>query len=168
MITLSKAVQEAIAAGLPGMVANELKDFIVKAEKDAVALQRLTEQLTDRERTITELRGQLEKHRSLEEREVEIAKSAAANQEKELTLLKREAFIEAKIAQAELSGVKDTMTQFLRNTTVRQTVIADVSKPVDGMAPSSGNGYNSPGIPGMLQRNHDGKPDTTTTERTEE
>jgi hypothetical protein len=52
----------------------------------------------------------------------------------------------------------------VRNTTFRQTVVADVAKPVDGHP--GGNGYA--GGPGYLTRNGDGRPDTTTTTETTE
>lgn len=165
MTILSAAVQQAIQADLPGMVATELKDFIAKAEKDAQNVQRLTEQLANSESKVSELRSVIQKHLELDTREAEIEKQTNALFEKELSLLRREAFMDAKTAQAELQGVKETTSQFLRNVTFRENVIADVSKPVEG-SPSPGQGMY--GTPGMLQRNGDGKPDTTTVTRTAE
>jgi len=164
MSQLSQAVQEAIQKDLPGLAAGELKTFIAKAEQTEKELTEARALLVIRNKTIAEQTVQLEQHKALNERQAELNKYSSELQQKELALLKREAVLEAKIATAELNGVKETMDAFLKNTTVRKTVIADVSKPVDGMPSSQ---YAS-GSAGTLQRNYDGRPDTTTTTETEE
>jgi hypothetical protein len=164
MSTLSQAVQEAIQKDLPGIAANELAQFIKNAERTAELLETTKKHVAVLTEQNNRLTDDLNKHRSLDEREAELAKREAATQTRELELLRQEAGLAAKIAQAELAGVKDTMGAFLRNTTFRQTVVADVAKPVDGHP--GGNGYN--GSPGYLTRNPDSRPDTTTTTETTE
>lgn len=158
MNNLSSAVQEAIQKDLPGLVAGELKDFIVAAEDTANKLQRRQEELAASQREVQILRDTLAQHRDIAVREAEVEKQVKAVQEKEMSLLRREAALEGKLAYAELQGVKDTMSHFLRNVTVRQNVVADVAKAVDGMP---GNGQGTYGTPGHLVR--DQRPDTTTT-----
>jgi hypothetical protein len=164
MTALSESVQKAIKDGLPGMVAGELSDFITQAERTARALEEAKQRIKTLEETNEQQREALNKHAAYEVRERELAKIAAEQRETELTLLRREAQLDAKIAQAELAGVKDTQAAFLRNVTVRQTVISDASKSVAGSA--GGNGYT--GTPGYLARNSDGRPDTTTSTQEQE
>lgn len=161
-MSISQAVQEAIKANLPGMVAGELQEFIAQAKKTETELANATALLKVRNEKIDELQAILTGHKELAVREQAVAKREADQSVNELALLRRECFLEAKLAQAELTGVKDTVNLFLRNVTVRQTVVADVAKPVEGMPP--GNGLS--GYGGMLQR--DQKPDTTTTSETQE
>lgn len=159
---LSQAVQVAISQNLTGVVAGELSDFIEKAKQTETRLERSREENASLNRQITDLQGTISAHRSLAEREGAVASRETAVQTKEIELIKREAAIEAKIAQAELSGVRYSMEAFLKNATVRETVVSDVAKPVEGSP--GGNGYA--GGPGYLARDH--KPDTTTTTRTTE
>lgn len=162
MTSLSQAVQEAIKNDLPGLAANELSQFIKQAETTASALKNAESRITAMEIVESQLRAELSKHNSLDARERNLTEITTQQQAKELELLKREAFMEAKIAQAELGGVKYSMESFLRNVTVRSTVISDVAKPVDGI--HGGNGYS--GSPGYLAR--DPRPDTHTTTETPE
>ena len=158
MTTLSQAVQEAIQKDLPGLAAHELATFIKNAEADALALVKAKEQLATANTRIAELKEKMDEHLDLDVRRAHLEKVAVDQQAVELALLKREAQLDAQIARAELAGVKDTVGSFLRNVTVRQTVVEDVAKPVVG-SPAGGNGYN--GSPGYLVR--DSRPDTTTT-----
>ena len=123
MSTLSQAVQEAIQKDLPGFVAGELKTFIAQAEQTARDLASV-KALLDAERSITaNQKKELNQHAELSQREREIAAALAAVQQRELDLLKREAGMDAAVAKAELAGVKDTANMFLRNVTVRQTIV---------------------------------------------
>lgn len=156
MTTLSQSVQDAIQAGLPGMVAGELKTFISNAERTAKDLESSRNTITAQERDIANYRREVEKHDALDVRQRDLDKQLAEINAKELALIRSEAALEGAIAKAELSGVKDTMAHFLRNTTVRETVSSSIMKPVDGVAPGqSSNGYNNPGCPGTLQQAHD-------------
>jgi hypothetical protein len=159
---LSQAVQAAISQNLTGVVAGELSDFIEKAKQTEARLERSREENASLSRQIADLQGQINAHRALAERENAVATRESAAQAKEIELIKREASIDAKIAQAELGGVKYSMEAFLKNATVRETVVSDVAKPVDGFP--GGNGMS--GGPGYLVRDH--RPDTTTVTRTTE
>lgn len=156
MTTLSQAVQEAIQKDLPGIAANELSTFIKNAENTARELERARSEVSAKADRIERMEATLAVHVELAKREQEVTKREDDIIAKDLALSKREAQLDAKIAQAELGGVKETMNAFLRNVTVRQTIIADVSKPVDGVP---GSQYNSGG-PGFLARSPN--PDTTT------
>ena len=159
---LSQAVQAAIAENLSGVIAGELKGFIEEANERAKELERTQAALKSVQAEANQLRERLNAHQELIAREQALAARENAAQQKEIDLIKREAGIDAKIAQAELGGVKYSMEAFLKNVTVRTNVVSDVAKPVSG-APS-GNGYS--GGPGYLAR--DVKSDTQTTTRTEE
>lgn len=161
---LSSAVQEAIRSNLSGVVAGELSDFIEKAKKQVVELERMREDRARLTKSVDELQARLNAHLELGARETALSEREKTVQASELTLLKREATLDAKVAQAELGGVRYSMEAFLKNTTVRQTVVSDVAKPVEGW--SGGNG--SIGGPGYLARSPDGRPDTTTTTETTE
>lgn len=160
--TLSQSVQEAIRQNLSGVVAGELSDFIEQSKRQKVELERTREQNASMKTEIEDLLTRLQSHRNMDERESEMAKRESVVQFNEIELLKHEAFLEAKIAHAELSGVKYSMEAFLKNATVRETVVANVAKPVEGYP--GGNGMS--GGPGFLTRDH--QPDTTTTTRTTE
>ena len=151
-MSISQEIQDAIQKGLPGMVAGELKDFIAQAERTAKDLDGTKASLALSQDKVAALNAQLEQHRSIDEKQAKLEATARANQETELALLKREAGLDAKIALAELGGVKETMNSFLRNVSVRQTVVSDVAKPVDGVATGPNGNY---GMPGTLQRTVD-------------
>lgn len=159
-MSLSQAVQEAIQKDLPGLAANELKTFIAEAEQTKQRLANTMSALEGERNRVKELEATLASHRLLAEREQAVDAAEKKLQKAEIEMLKREAKMEAAVAQSELTGVKDTMAAFLKNPTIRTTVISDVSKPLAGSP--GGNGYQ--GSPGVLARNYDGKPDTTTTE----
>lgn len=161
---LSSAVQEAIRSNLSGVVAGELSDFIEKSKKQAAELERVYSAKATLERTTADLQARLSAHGGLDVRESAVAEREKAAQARELELLKREAVLDAKVAQAELGGVKYSMEAFLRNAIIRETVVSDVTKPVEGYP--GGNGMS--GGPGYLMRSPDGRPDTTTTTRTSE
>ncbi len=160
MTQLSNAVQEAIKGNLPGLVAAELKDYIDQAEKNAIALEKAENRASSWERDANQYRRELAMHVDLDSRKRELQLEEKRLSEMELKLLKQEAALEAKVTKAELSGVKETMVMFLKNSVVRQTVVADVAKPVEGYP---GNQYNS-GCSGTLQRSVD---TTTTTKEVE-
>lgn len=160
MSTLSQSVQDAIAKDLPGLAAGELKTFIENAQKVEAELERTKAQLVDRQRDNASLKEELSKHRALSELQASLDAEASRLQDRDLTLLKREAILEGKLAQAELNGVRETMSAFLRNPTIRTTVVSDATKPIEGTPPGVGQSY---GLPGRLERNGDGRPDTTTT-----
>lgn len=162
--TLSQSVQEAIRQNLSGVVAGELSDFIEKAKRQEAELERAREHNAALNRQVADLQERLAAHREMDERERILAERDKTVQEKEINMIKREASIEAKIAQAELGGVKYSMEAFLKNPTVRTTVVSDVAKAIDGFP--GGNGMS--GGPGYLARNSDGRPDTTTTTQTTE
>ena len=162
--TLSQSVQEAIRQNLSGVVAGELSEFIEKAKKTETELTRAREQNVSLSKQVSDLEGRLQAHRELSEREQAVATRESAVQANEIALLKRVAFMDAKLAQAELGGVKYSMEAFLRNAIIRETVVSDVTKPVEGYP--GGNGMS--GGPGYLMRSPDGRPDTTTTTRTSE
>jgi archaellum component FlaC len=159
---LSQAVQAAIAENLNGVVAGELKSFIEKAHEQAKELERTQAAFKSVQAEVEQLRAKLSAHQELTARETALTVREATAQQKEIDLIKREAGIDAKIAQAELSGVKTSMDAFLRNVTIRTNVVSDVAKPVSGYPGGNGMG----GGPGFLTR--DMRPDSETTTRTEE
>lgn len=159
---LSQSVQEAIRQNLSGVVAGELSDFIEKAKRQETELERTKAAFASLNAELDKLKATLDLHRALAEREREMEARENAALEKEIALIKREAGLDARIAQAELGGVKYSLEAFLRNATVRETVVANVSKPVQGSP--GGNGYGP--TPGFLTR--DPVADTTTTTRTAE
>ena len=160
MSALTQAVQDAIAKDLPGFAAGELKKFIEGAERTEQELTRTKSALDADRNEIAKLRSKLDAHVEIDARQRSLEALTKKLTEQELALLKREAELVAKIATAELNGVKDTMAQFLRNPVVRTTVVTDATKAIDGTPPGAGQQY---GHPGFLARNGDGRPDTTTT-----
>lgn len=161
---LSQSVQEAIRQNLSGVVAGELSEFIDRAKRQEAELERVKASNAALGTEIENLQAKLAAHREMAERERAVTDRENAAQATELTLLKREASLDAKVAHAELNGVKYSMESFLRNVTVRTNVVSDVAKPVQGSP--GGNGYGA--TPGFLARSPDGRLDHVTTTRTEE
>lgn len=159
-MSLNEAVMNAIQANLAGAVAGELKTYIADAEKLKEKLTNLEINYNASLDRVSSLDKKLAEYRALDEYSSDLDRRAKELTDKELTLLKREASMDAKEAVAELSGYKACVSQFLKLPKVRTDVLSNVSKPVEGHP--GGNGYSpTPGYLIPTNENH-------TTTRTEE
>ena len=140
---ISQELREVLAKQLPAMFGAEMQAFLEKAKKDAANVINLMSQLESRAVELKITKTRLEAHEELTKREQELETQRQSLQKKELDLIKREAGIEAKIAQAELSGVKDTQKLFLANVTMRQAIVESTHCVLPGHSSSNG-GYNAP------------------------
>lgn len=129
---ISNELQDAIKQQLPGMFASEMQVFIAQARDDAANVKHLKVRIELQDKEEQRLREQLNAHAELSAREQVLAKREALIQALELELLKKEAKMEANIAIAELTGVKETQDAFLKNVVVRSNVMSSVMKPVEG------------------------------------
>jgi len=117
-----KQIEALIEKELPNQVGEALRKKLEQADKDAVEVARLRGELDYQIDVVNKLKEQLEEHRVLGEREIELEKREEKVEERErnidLTLLT------TRLAEAEKRA--DTVTEFtmglVRNTTFRKNI----------------------------------------------
>ena len=147
---LTQEMQALINSHLPQMAANQMAEFIAQAKQDADDLKKTQANLENAEHHLKEYRA---RHSMIEEvsrangkrtTELDARDKKLYADEMALDLAKNK--LVADVATAELKGVKDTTSLFLRNVTVRTNVTESVGIPVAGNP--GGNGYQ--GSPGYV------------------
>lgn len=147
---LNQELAALIKQHLPQMAANNLAEFIEQANKDSAALEQVTKKLANTEETLKDYREKASTVEQARRLVVERGEALDLRDKKlydaELKLDRAQNKLVADVALAELNGVKETMSMFLRNITVRTNVTESIGIPVTGT--SGGNGYG--GGPGYV------------------
>ncbi len=159
---LNEDIKKAIAANLTGVVAAELQEYLKTAAAAIAKIPVLEERITNQERDLTMYKGQLRDQEALDAKHAEVTKLVADVAAREAKLEIATATNALKVVTAERDMAIGMTDRFLKNVTVRETVLANSMKPVEGHPGSPNNGCYPVG--GTLMS----ATDTTTTTRTEE
>lgn len=161
MTELTKDIELLVTQHLPALAANELAAFIEQAKIDKRVLEITKNDLEIAKQEVKELRArsniveQAARTAAAQKEENDNRAKELATKAAELDAARNK--LVADVAMAELKGVKDTMSQFLRNTTVRSNVTESVGIPVPG---ATGTG-NYAGTPGFVQQAAQNRSTTT-------
>ena len=136
-------LKEVIQSNLPAYVGEELQEFIKNANAAQAKIAKLEAAAVESSHKIKTLEAELREHTSMayklkaQAQQLEaIAAEQAGNRQLIQDLETYKGRHEAKVALAELQGVKDTMAMFLKVPVVRTSVQGSIPVAVDGMSAS--------------------------------
>lgn len=143
---LNASIQKAITESLPGAVADELKTFIVNAQKTSERLERVLSEQATVQRQLNEANEKLTAHRSIDLKIEELQSKEKDLQSREITLRLDTAMNRAMVAEAQLKTGLEVMGLVFRNAEVSKRVLGTIPIAVDG-SPASQYNQGSPGYP---------------------
>jgi pyruvate-formate lyase len=130
MFNLADQMQAGLKANLPEAVATEMKTYLLNAENNLRALEKMGNEVLRQEVQIKEMTRELEVRGALDKQQEKVSEGEKKIAARALELDRKEAEIRAHISEAELIGIKDTMAMFLKVPEIRTSIQRTVGIPV--------------------------------------